>query len=127
MKTTLKALAADCTYKLETLQEVRLHENPTNDVDLVEFAESEKMDLRMTGVNLGNISAQIDSGWSYDSPLDFLNLASNNITSVESLKVLRIFPNLLWLDISNNENLKALNLDKKRLHTILPKLNSLEV
>lgn len=81
----------------------------------------------MTGVNLGNISAQIDSGWSYDSPLDFLNLASNNITSVESLKVLRIFANLLWLDISNNENLKALNLDKKRLHTILPKLNILEV
>lgn len=116
----------DSLYPLSSLESLYLDNNLINDIDLVQLAKLPKllrMHLNKTGLKLKNYNACLDCSWSSMSPLEYLNLQSNNLISVASLEVLRIFPNLTELDLSDNE----IYVEKERLRSFLPKLNVLKL
>lgn len=118
-------------YTLSTLETLKLPNSKVNDIDLVKFAKLPNLkilDLSKTGVNLDNYNISSEE-FSFEPQVEVLYLESNNITSVESLEVLRIFPNIWRLDLSGNERFKELDegLLKKQLSTFLPKLDALDV
>lgn len=113
---------------LTSLERLSLKSNPISDIDLVKFAKLsklEKLDLEKTGLDMTRYNVSSDE-W-YETQLFNLNLASNNITTVESLKVLTIFPILETLNLSGNDELKKLNLTLEGLKEFLSELKYLDL
>lgn len=115
----------DSLYPLTSLRVLKLEGNPVKDINFVHLANLPRLwalYLSRTGLDLKTFGC-ICSNWSSTSPLQYLHLASNNVTSVASLEALRIFPNLRELDISGNDDLYV---EKERLRSFLPKLEVLK-
>lgn len=113
-------------YTISTLDVINLDDSPIKDIDLVKFATLSKvkrLDIGNTSLNLDHVTITSDDiKASEASPLEILNLYYNNITSIESLKVMRIFPKLKLLGLEGNEKLKEANLSMDTLRSFLPNM-----
>lgn len=90
-------------YTLTSIEDLSLAMNNINDIDLLKLAQLPNLrilNMKSSGIKLGNID--VDFAQSLSSPLQFLHIGSNNFTNHTHLEVLRIFPELIVLNISDN-------------------------
>lgn len=113
-------------YTLTGLQVLYLDNNSISDLDLVKLTRLpslRKLILNHNKINLENYI--IESEEPSQSPVVWLNLGFNRLTTVESLEILRLFPKLLRLEIQgNSKELCESDIKPKNL-AFLPKLNIL--
>lgn len=90
-------------YSLMALQLLHLQSNSIHELDLIKLAELphlKELVLTHNRINLENYVVRPED--SFESPLEQLFLGYNNVTTIKSLEVLRIFPNLKHLEIQGN-------------------------
>lgn len=110
-------------YTIDTLQGLVLEDNPiNNNIDLLKIAtmpELTNLNLNKTGLNLEKtfISAKRTS----NSNVWNIRLSNNDITDLESLNVLHIFPNLYQIYLDGNEKLGNHSEVSQRLKEVLQK------
>lgn len=121
----LKAMNDESSiYTLASLKILHLYNNSISELNLMKFAKLpslEKLKLNNNKINLENYNVS-QVKLSFQSPLLYLNLAYNSLTTVASIEVLHIFPNLHELELhGNSKELDDWNVDPKNI-TFLPNL-----
>lgn len=117
---------------LTSLIRLNLYNNSISGKGLVKFSalpNLQRLDLRWNQLN--SEVYEIDSNSTFTSPLTYLDISFNNLTSTEDLDILRIFPNikelfLYQLSIQNKKIKGLFSKDalKEKLSSIVPELRN---
>lgn len=114
----------DSLQPLTSIAILSLDENSIKDVDWIKLTKLPNLLLlelsnQKTGLNLEG--HDITSALLSKSKLMNIHLAHNNITNVSSLEVLRVFPNLNFVNLRGNQKLGKQNVIEEQLNHIFNK------
>lgn len=112
---------------LASLRLISLTNNEIEEIDLLGLAKLSNLKSLYVGKNELDFpsSNAISEDLPSNSPLEYIDLRSNNLSSIESLKALRVFPNLQQLFITSNKKLIESGVNTEQVRNFLPKLEHL--
>lgn len=115
-------------YNLPEVRSIIMEKNKIEDIDMAQFAKLPKLlmlGLKESGFTFTN--TKIEDGQEYNSTLRELHIPLNDLSDVTELKKLRIFPNLMKLNLFGNPYPNVEIDGNQTLTDILPKLREINL